>query len=92
MGRNYNMQLTKKELIEQYNAGILKNNGIYHPSAFDAYVLVEWNDEYVFGYYRYMENEREFFKVKLHALNDDYFFHVKNGYLKLSKFMRLSYN
>lgn len=83
--------MTKKELIQKYNAGELKDNGYYNPSAYDVWMLVEWNDEFVFGYYQYSDHPKEFFKVKLKTLNDDYYFEVKQHYLKLSMFMRLSY-
>lgn len=83
--------LTKKELIDQYAKNIISDNAVYNPSAFDAYILVEWTDEWVFGYYQYQNNEKEFFKVKLKPLNDNYYFEVKQHYLKLSMFMRLSY-
>jgi hypothetical protein len=86
------MQLTKKELIQQYNAGILNDVGVYNPSAFDAWVLTDMvSDEYVFGYYQYEKNEKEFFKVRLKEGKDDYHFEVKQVYLKLSMFWRMPY-
>jgi hypothetical protein len=82
------MMGTKKELIEMYNKGELKDNAIYNPSAFDAYVLCEWDDEQAFGYYQYMDQDKDFFKVKMNILNDDTSIRVHGKTLKGSNFLR----
>lgn len=85
------MMYTKKELIKQYQAGELHVNAIYSTSAFDGYSLIEWTDEFVFGFYQYMDMPEKFFMVKVNILNDDISFKVgKHGRtIKGSECMRI---
>jgi hypothetical protein len=84
---------TKSEKIKQYNEGILKDCARYNPSVFDVYVIVECDNEQVFGYYQYMDEEKHFFNRKLYFNNltddeMDYYFRINNKVLHLSEFLR----
>ena len=81
--------MTKKELIQKYETGSFTEEFVYNPSAFDAMVIVDINDyeEYVFGYYQYMNEKKEFFKVKFYWTEHDQRFQVKGTSYYVSEFL-----
>lgn len=80
----------KKELIKLYNEGTIKDFGYYNPSMFDAYIVVQFDEDYVFGYYTYNE-KKDFFLVKTKILNEGFSFKVKGRTLNSNNFMRINF-
>jgi hypothetical protein len=85
--------LKKKDLIKMYNEGKLKDSAYYNSSAFDVFMLVEWTDEIVFGYYQYMNGKKEFFfrKMEYNFRSDNTFFKLNNRRYHLDYFMRMNF-
>jgi hypothetical protein len=85
---------TKKELIEQYRSGILKDSAFLPLSNSHSVVIVEADDENVFGYWGTNEHTNDFFKRKVDYTvdeNEEYRPYFKMGQSKyyLSEFMRI---
>lgn len=51
------------ELIKLYNNGELHDLALYQPSNADKYVICFYSGTYVFGYYQYLDNKKQFFKA-----------------------------
>jgi hypothetical protein len=84
---------TKKELVKKYNEGHFKEVAFYNPSAFDVLEIIDIDDydEYVFGYYQYMDHEKKFFKVKFYWTEHDQRFRVQGKNYYISEFLRSSF-
>ena len=87
------MMLTKKDMIALYKDGKLKDSGYFNPSAFDVIMLVEWTDEFAFGYYQYQDGKKEFFFRKMEYLiqSDTSYFKLQGRRHHLDNFMRISF-
>jgi hypothetical protein len=82
---------TKAELIKKEKSGKLQEVAIYNPSAFDAVVLCEYNEDFAFGYYQYMDKEKDYFKVKVNILEEDTSMKIKGRTYRGSNFMRVNF-
>jgi cytochrome b involved in lipid metabolism len=81
--------LSKKELINQYNEGRLNDFAYYQLSAFNGLMIVDIDDENVFGYHQYMSDEKQFFKVKLYQNGKYTYIKIQNKVYDLDNFMRI---
>jgi hypothetical protein len=82
---------TKKEMIADYKNGLLKDVGYDCTEYYMKVIIVELNDDRVFGYIQWQQEERKFFLVKLNESlngNKHYFFVNKRKY-DLDNFLRV---
>jgi hypothetical protein len=90
---NYNTYtMSKKELIEAYKKGELHEIGSTHISNCAGIVLIEANEEFVFGYAQVMDSEKDFFKRKVEYTTTEEsraYFTVGTRYY-LDEFMRIN--
>lgn len=82
----------KKELIKRYEAGELQELAAAHISNVAGVVLVEWDDEAVFGFIQVMDGEKDYFRRKLEYTTAEEprpFFRVGSLTFYLDQFMRI---
>lgn len=65
MGEYYGM--SKAELIKLDKVGEYAAGSVHCPTAFDSVVLLVVNEDFVFGYYQYMQNKKQYFQRKLQS-------------------------
>jgi hypothetical protein len=53
----------RKELMNQYHAGTLKDLALYQPNPNEKYVICFYSGSFVFGYYQYQDGKKQFFKA-----------------------------
>jgi hypothetical protein len=83
------MLKTRQELITEYDQEKLTDKAIFN-NQYDTYILVEWDQEHVFGYHKhYQRNKKDFFKVKAAKNGNDITFKRDGEIFKISQFESL---
>lgn len=53
----------RKELMNLYQAGELHDLALYQPNEHEKYVICLYGGGYIFGYYQYQDQKKQFFKA-----------------------------
>jgi hypothetical protein len=53
----------RKELMNRYHAGELKDLALYEPNNNEKYVICLYGGGFIFGYYQFQEGKKQFFKA-----------------------------
>lgn len=80
--------MKKHDLIKKYKKGELQDLGYYGIDNSSAIIVVDFNEEYVFGYYGY-QDVKAFFKSKTKLLKEGFSFKVDRLTINSKNVMRI---
>jgi hypothetical protein len=80
---------SKKELIADYRKGLLRDAAALPMSNTHSIVIIEADDENVFGYWGTNESTNDFFKRKVYVTEEDAYFKIGTHKFSLGEFMRI---